>query len=338
MKLGLSHETYRWVAFPWMRSDTPSFAGEMQAPIYFRTVDPPPPGGLPIDWMVDRVVAHGLSSLAMDCGWFADQARAHEFRARMAGHALTYLASVSANLAASEEEWGDGRYDPSWSGRRVPEFRVERATPVLSGWTGETQFDVVARAIELAAAAGARILSIVHGAPGRPNHYTRDPTIDVQIDRMIRNLNTLIPIAETAGLTITTENHMDYRCEELARVLQGVGSPTVRHLFDFADSIAANEEPLDAVRHVAEYTVATHIRDMRIQPITEIATGAFFHTPIGLGTVPVKAILDVLQARAPDPDGLHHYVEVVPLPDYDTEHWLTASLQWLRSECASYWD
>ncbi len=235
---------------------------------------PPPVGELPIDWMADRVVAHGLSSLAMDCGWFADQARAGEFRARMAEHDLTFLASVSANLAATEDECGDGQYDPEWSGRRVPEFDIARATPVQSGWTGDRQFDIVTRAMKLASSAGARILSIVHGAPGRPNHYTEDPTIDVQIDRMIRNLKTLIPIADSLGLTITTENHMDYRCAELARVLEGVGSPTVRHLFDFDDSIAVNEEPLDAVRHVAEYTVATHLRDMRIQPITEIATGA----------------------------------------------------------------
>ena len=47
MKLGLSHETYRWVAFPWMRSDDPEFVGEMQAPIYLRGIDPPPPGELP---------------------------------------------------------------------------------------------------------------------------------------------------------------------------------------------------------------------------------------------------------------------------------------------------
>ncbi len=337
MKLGLSHETYRWLAFPWMRSDAPEFAGEMQAPIYMQSVKPPPPGELPIDWLVDRVLALGLSSLSMDCGWFGDADRAAAFRARMAEHNLTYLAAASVDLTADSDAWGDGTYDASWSGRRVPSFEVSRATTVLTGWTGETQFDVAVRAMELAKAGGASMLSLVHGQPGRSNHYTKDSPIEARIDRMVANLKTLLPVAEAMGLVLATENHMDYRCSEFALVQEGVSSTTLRHVFDFADPMAANEDPLDAVRHVARYTAATHIRDMRAQPITEIATGAFFHTPIGLGSVPIKTMLDILHAEAPDSDALHHYVEVVPLPDYDVEHWLTASLEWLRTECARYW-
>ena len=337
MKLGLSHETYRWVAFPWMRSDDPEFVGEMQAPIYLRGIDPPPPGELPIDWMVDRVVAHGLSSLAMECGWFENLDRARSFRVRTAAHDLSYLASVSVNLAAAPDDWGSRTYDPSWSSRRMPTFDLSRATAVRTGWTGGTPFDVAVRAMELAQAAGAHILSLVHGHPGRSNHYTKDPSIDEQIDRIIANLTTLLPIAEDMGLTLATENHMDYRCSELARVHEGLGATTLRHVFDFADSMAVNEDPLDGVRHVARYTAATHIRDMRAQPISQIATGVFYHTPIGLGSVPIQTMLGILQSEAPAPDDLHHYVEVVPRPDYDTEHWLTASLDWLRTECSAYW-
>ena len=337
MNLGLSHETYRWVAFPWMRSDDPEFVGEMQAPIYLRGIDPPPPGELPIDWMVDRVTAHGLASLAMDCGWFADVERAHAFRDRMANRRLSYLASVSVDLAAGSDEWGSGIYDPSWGSRRVPTFDMSRATAVRTGWTGDAPFDIAVRAMELAQAAGAGVLSLVHGHPGRADHYTKDPPIDEQIDRIIGNVATLLPIAENMGLTLATENHMDYRCSELALVHEGLGASTLRHVFDFADSMAVNEDPLDGVRHVARFTVATHLRDMRAQPITQVATGAFYHTPIGLGSIPIRTMLDILQAEAPDPEDLCHYVEVVPRPDYDTEHWLTASLDWLRTECAAYW-
>ena len=337
MKLGLSHETYRWVAFPWMRSDDPEFVGEMQSPIYLRGIDPPPPGELPIDWMVDRVTAHGLSSLAMDCGWFADVERAHAFRDRMTDRRLSFLASASVDLAAGPDDWGSGTYDPSWESRRVPTFDMSRATAVRTGWTGDAPFDIAVRAMELARAAGAGVLSLVHGHPGRSDHYTKDPPIEEQIDRIIGNVATLLPIAEDMGLTLATENHMDYRCSELALVHEGLGASTLRHVFDFADSMAVNEDPLDGVRHMARYTVATHLRDMRAQPITQVATGAFYHAPIGLGSVPIRAMLDILQAEAPDPEGLCHYVEVVPRPDYDTEHWLTASLDWLRTECAAYW-
>ena len=287
--------------------------------------------------MIERVAAHGLSSLSMDGGWFEDLTRARAFHARMTDHNLTFQASVSVDLAASSDDWGGGSYDPSWSSRRVPTFDISRATAVRTGWTGDTPFDIAVRAMELAQAAGARVLSLVHGQPGRPNHYTKDPAIDAQIDRIIGNLKTLLPIADDLGLTLATENHMDYRCSEFAHIHEGLGSTTLRHVFDFADSMAVNEDPLDAVRHVARYTVATHLRDMRAQPISPIATGVFYHTPIGLGSVPIPAMLEVLRANAPDPDHLHNYVEVVPRPDYDTEHWLTASLDWLRTECSAYW-
>ena len=255
----------------------------------------------------------------------------------MAERNLTYLASVSVDLAAPPDEWGNGSFDPSWSGRRVPAFDLREATAVRTGWIGGAPFDIAVRAMQLAHAAGARVLSLVHGQPGRLNHYAKNPSIDEQIDRIIGNLKTLLPIAEDVGLTLATENHMDYRCSEFARVHEGLGAPALRHVFDFADSMAVNEDPFDGLRHVARYTVATHLRDMRAQPITQVATGAFYHTPIGLGSVPIKAMLDILQAEAPAPKNLHHCVEVVPRPDYDTEHWLTASLDWLRTECASYW-
>ena len=239
--------------------------------------------------MIERVVAHGLSSLSMDGGWFEDLAPARAFRARMTDHNLTFQASVSVDLAASPDDWGSGGYDPSWSSRRVPTFDISRATAVRTGWTGDTPFDIAVRAMELAQAAGARVLSLVHGQPGRPNHYTKAPSIDEQIDRIVGSLKTLLPIADDLGLTLATENHMDYRCSEFAHMHEGLGSTTLRHVFDFADSMAVNEDPLDAVRHVARYTVATHLRDMRAQPISPIATGVFYHTPIGLGSVPIPA-------------------------------------------------
>ena len=219
----------------------------------------------------------------------------------------------------------------------VPTFDMSRATAVRTGWTGDAPFDIVVRAMELAQAAGARVLSLVHGQPGRPNHYTKE-TLHRRADRPDhRQPRDAAAHRRRHGLTLATENHMDYRCSEFALVHEGLGASTLRHVFDFADSMAVNEDPLDGVRHVARYTVATHLRDMRAQPITQVATGAFYHAPIGLGSVPIRAMLDILQAEAPDPEGLCHYVEVVPRPDYDTEHWLTASLDWLRTECDAYW-
>jgi|GEM_PF-601699 sugar phosphate isomerase/epimerase len=337
MKLGLSAETYRWVAFPWMRADSQKFRFSGRTIPYFTTPEPPKNLDLPIDWMLDRVSENSLSSLSMECGWLGEERRAARFKAKTDDLEIAYFATVSANLAASEEEWGAGASGSGTSAHATPVFDPGVATVLRTGWTGGSPFEVVVRAMELASAAGARMLSIVHGAPDRPNRFTKDPPLAQQVERMIKNLRTLMPVAESMGLVLTNEAHMDYGCAELAEVLDGVDSPWLRHTFDFGDPVFVNEDPLEAAHRVAKYTVATHIKDLDISPLTEIALGAVFHAPIGSGRVPVKKILAVLQAEAPDPESLHHCLEVTPRQDNDVGLWVEASLAWLRKNCAEYW-
>jgi sugar phosphate isomerase/epimerase len=191
--------------------------------------------------------------------------------------------------------------------------------------------------MELAACAGAQAFNLVHSEPTRHNHFTKEPPVEEQIERIIHNTRTLLPVAERLGVVLTNESHMDYRVAEYVQVLEAIDSPWLRHTFDFANSIAVVEDSLEAARLVAPYTIATHIKDMHVQPTTTMGEPAFFHAPIGSGQVPVERILEVLQAEAPDPDGLHHYVEVCSLPQYDAEQWVQESLRWLRTHCARFW-
>ncbi len=337
MHLGLSAETYRWVANPWMRADLPSFRATGRTLPYFSIVTPPETLEVPVAWMLDRVVDHGLSSLFMECGWFEDDQAAASFKSRTDELGVAYFASVSANLAAPADEWGARSYVAGTSGPTMPTYDPGVATPLRTGWTGGTPFDTVVRAMELASAAGARLLSIAHGHPDRPNRFTKEPPLSQQIDRMIQNLKTLMPVAESMGMLLTNEAHMDYRCRDLAAVLDGVDSPWLRHTFDFGDPIAVNEDPVEAAHSVARYTVATHIKDMNMSPLTAIALGAVFHTPIGSGNIPVKQVLEILEKEVPDPASLHNCLEVTPRPDQDVGRWVDASLEWLRNHCSRFW-
>ena len=154
---------------------------------------------------------------------------------------------------------------------------------------------------------------------------------------MQSNVSLLIPRAEALGLTLALEPHMDYRSRELLEVVEAIGSPTLRLVFDFSDPLSVNEDPLDAARHVAPYVAAVHIRDMRVQALTEIATGAFFHTPLGEGNVPLLEILQVLNDRASNTSSLPCCLKVVTRPEHDVEHWLGASIEWLRTRSSVDW-
>ena len=325
MRLGLSADTYRWIAYPWMRADRPAFRSTSHYAPHILSVAPPDAeAGLP-DWLLDRVLTHGLSALMMDLGLLVGRARASAFGARCADAGVQLLGSVSVNLAAGPDRWGHAA-----SADSTAHFDPARASSLRSGWTGDSEASISATAIRLAADAGASVLSLVHGQPDRPNRYSPQPDLDDQLRRIESNVQTLLPLAADVGVTLALEPHMDYRCAELVPVVETIASPHLRLVLDVTSPLAVTEDPLDAARLAAPYVVATHLRDMRVQALTEVATGALFHTPIGEGHVPVDQILDILHDRASDPNALIHCLKIVTRPEHDVEAWLTASLATVR--------
>ena len=329
MRLGLSADTYRWIAFPWMRTDRPAFRATSHYAPYTLSVAPPTKQADVPDWLLDRVLAHGLSALTMDLGLLGDQGRACMFGARCADADVRLLGSVSVDLVAGHERWGRVA-----SGNQAAHFDPALASSLQTGWTGYSEASIGAAALHLAADAGATVLSLVHGQPGRANRYSPQPTLTDQLACIEANARSLLPLAADLGVTLALEPHMDYRCAELVRVIEAVGSPHLQLVLDVASPLAVSEDPRSAARMAAPYVVATHLRDMRVQALTEIATGAFFHTPIGEGHISVDQILRIIQDRAPDPEGMTHCLKIVTRPEHDVEAWLTASVATVRAYTA----
>jgi len=326
VRLGLSADTYRWIAYPWMRADRPDFRASSHYAPHILTVDPPDTESDVPNWLLDRVVALGLNALTMDLGLLGSRDRAAAFGARCADAGIRLLGSVSVDLVADSDRWGR----PSAAAPKV-HFDPTKAGVLTRGWIGDSEASIAAMAIDLAAEAGAPILSLVHGQPDRINRYS--PLLDLagQLKRIESNVRTLLPLAAGMGVTLALEPHMDYRCAELVPVVEAVASPDLRLVLDVASPLAVTEDPLDAARLSAPYVVATHLRDMRVQALTEVATGALFHTPIGQGHVPVEQILDTLNHRSPDPSSVIHCLKIVTRPEHDVEAWLRASLARVRS-------
>ena len=80
MRLGLSAETYRWVAFPWMRADRPAFRSTSHYAPYLLSVAAPDQEADVPNWLLERVAAHGLTALALDLGLLGSRAQASDFR------------------------------------------------------------------------------------------------------------------------------------------------------------------------------------------------------------------------------------------------------------------
>ena len=329
MRLGLSADTYRWIAFPWMRADRPAFRAASHYAPHILSVNPPDTEAELPDWFLNRALAHGLSALTMDLGLLGSRSRASAFGARCADAGVHLLGSVSVDLVAGPDRWGHSR-----SPELRAHFDPSRATSLMSGWIGDSETTIAATAIRLAADAGASVLSLVHGQPGRANRYSSEPSLSDQLHRIETNVRTLLPLASDAGITLALEPHMDYRCAEFVQVVEAINSSHLRLVLDVASPLAVTEDPLDAARLAAPYVAATHLRDMRVQALTEIATGALFHTPIGEGHVAVDKVLDVINDRAADPSSVIHCLKIVTRPEHDVEAWLAASVAAVRQYIA----
>jgi sugar phosphate isomerase/epimerase len=172
-------------------------------------------------------------------------------------------------------------------------------------------------------------LSRLHG--GR---WLREPPLDEQLDRLAAALGRLAPVAEANGVMLAIENHADYRGYELASVLARVDSPGIGARLDTGNPYAALEEPLAAAEALAPYTVATHVKGVRVEsePANRGRPGgllALYECTLGQGHVDLGAILSVLAAQSPLGNDLVLTLEIWGHP-------VEASLQYARQTFSSY--
>ena len=306
MKLCLSIACYRWLLDAHRRRDALAYTRLGWPLPYLQTVAPLPTGVSRWDWTIDKVVALGLEGFYVHASEFRDRATAEAFRERMAARQLTYVGGLTAHVAASEEEW-QAKWLP-WGAEQLQ----------LNAW------------------AGARVATLTHFEAARYNHFTTDLPVDEQLRRAARNLKTLVPVAAEHGIVMAFENHMDYRLSEVVRVVAEVDSPWLRITLDTANPFLVLEDPLEGARLAAPYVMAAHTKDFRLQPLTETWEPQSFWAPVGQGDAPIREILALLQAQAPDPAGLPACIEIAPVPWLDPDVWVRGSAQWLRTACGAY--
>ncbi len=305
MKLGMSQACYRWVFYPQMRRDRPEHKSLGRPSPYLQTVAGPGVGESPRDWLIERTAGHGFESLYMSSGYLGDDEDVAVFRDGMAARGLELIGGLGLTVAAEADEW-DGQFE-----RCVSDIRTM-------------------------ARAGARFVAAVNDKPDSLNHFTRDPSIDEQIERAIANFKSLLPVCEEVGLRLAFENHLDYRISEVVQVVEGVDSPRLGINFDTGNPVAVIEDPLVAARAAAPYAINAHLKDFRIQPATSTGEPRIFWTPLGRGDAPIAEMVAILAKEAPDATTLSACVEVAPPPEHDPAVWVQASVDWLRENCAEH--
>ncbi|UTW13170.1 sugar phosphate isomerase/epimerase family protein [Marinobacterium rhizophilum] len=80
----------------------------------------------------------------------------------------------------------------------------------------------------------------------------------------VRDLGLLSTLDPHGQFRFTLEQHEDLKGDELVRIVEAVGNPNLKLLFDFANMLNAWEQPLDALRRMAPHISDVHIKDARV--------------------------------------------------------------------------
>jgi sugar phosphate isomerase/epimerase len=143
-------------------------------------------------------------------------------------------------------------------------------------------------------------------------------TIRADIDATCR----LAEIAEEYQIPVAFEDHIDYRFEEIARILHAADSPCIGLSFDTGNPLIFADDPMDYLREFAQRTYSTHIKDGYTVPIEGGA--GFVWCELGKGMVDIPAIVHGL-ARQPHeiPLVLEFWALAVDPMEYKTDAFWT---------------
>ena len=125
-----------------------------------------------------------------------------------------------------------------------------------------------------------------------------------------------VKFAEAHGVKLAVENHIDYTADECLWLLEQVNSPYFGLNFDTGNFLRLLDDPIKGMQKLAKYTLATHIKDLKVRKGTPPDDWFFFSsTPVGDGLVDNQKLARLLHDAnykgflAVEIDHLH--------PDYD---------------------
>ena len=173
---------------------------------------------------------------------------------------------------------------------------------------------------------GAEVMRVC-GSSGAFFHEPHQP----QIKALIAQFREAMKIADAYGVKLAMENHQDYNADEMLQIVEGVAHPNFGVTFDTGNFIRVLDDPNSAVEKLAKHTLATHIKDVLVNPEAKANDWFFFSsTPVGYGLVDTVKVAKTL--RQADYQGLFAIEIDFPHPNWTgfEEEMVSMSVKKLR--------
>ena len=160
----------------------------------------------------------------------------------------------------------------------------------LEGGTNEAAYNEMIGSLEQARAIGATVMRVV-GSSLRFRNEPHEP----QLARLTRMFRSAVRVAETYGIRMAVENHIDFTGQEMLSLLRSVDSPYLGINFDTGNFVRLLDDPLQAMDTLAPHTYATHVKDLKIQRGVPANEWYFFSSaPVGDGVVDNAKLVEKL--------------------------------------------
>ncbi len=106
-----------------------------------------------------------------------------------------------------------------------------------------------------------------------------------------------LPVVTRARMPLAIENHKDWTAQELAALVRARSSEFLGVCLDTGNNIALLDDPMEAIETLAPYTLATHFKDMALQPYAD--GFQLSEVPLGEGIVDLKRAAAAIQRSQP---------------------------------------
>jgi sugar phosphate isomerase/epimerase len=161
----------------------------------------------------------------------------------------------------------------------------------LEGGKNEAAYDEMIEHIEYADAIGAKVMRVV-GSSLMFRFEDHGP----QIEKLSRMFTNAMKVADTHGIKMADENHIDYNADEMLELIHNVNHPNFGINFDTGNFLRVLDDPIQGMEKLAKFTFSTHVKDLKINPQAAVNDWYFFScTPVGDGLVDNRKLAQLLK-------------------------------------------
>ncbi len=160
----------------------------------------------------------------------------------------------------------------------------------LEGGANRQAYQEMIKSFESANQIGARVMRVV-GSSLMFRHQPHEP----QLERLTAMFRDAVKVAESWGIKMAVENHIDFTADEMVRLLEAVDSPFLGINFDTGNFLRLLDDPIQGMEKLAPRVYATHIKDLKVQKGVPANEWYFFSsTPVGDGVVDNQKLVRML--------------------------------------------